>query len=198
LQILDRGMLLASIDSDSPFLPDSRRSGVKPSCQEGIMRFRILVGAAVVVGVVGAAGLTARAALGEQDKVCCAGLANVCCVENHACCHDNNQPARVTGGKQSSIVNFMHVMLVKTSFISGPVLIVHDDEKMARGEPCTTFYRFDPVEGQKEALVSFHCKPRRADRVDTTTFKTTPSAVGVNRLVEYQIAGDAEAHGVPR
>jgi hypothetical protein len=162
------------------------------------MRFRIFVGAAVVVGIVGAATITARATRTEQNNVCCAGLANVCCIENRACCHDNNQSARATGGKQSSIVNFMHVVLVKTSFISGPVLIVHDDAKMARGEPCTTFYRFDPAEGQKEALVSFHCKPRRADRVDTTTFKTAPSAIGVNRLIEYQIAGDAEAHGIPR
>ena len=88
-------------------------------------------------------------------------------------------------------------MLVARTLVSGMVLIVHDDVKMAQGEPCTTFYRFDPVEGTKEALVSFHCKPRRAEKVDATTFITEPADLGVKRLVEYQIAGDAEAHGVP-
>ena len=79
----------------------------------------------------------------------------------------------------------------------GPVLIVHDSEKMSRGEPCTTFYRFKPGAGQKEGLVSFHCRPRQAQTVDTTTFTTVATEPGCKRLVEYQIAGDAEAHGVP-
>ncbi len=99
--------------------------------------------------------------------------------------------------KQWSITNFPDPVLVKDTLVMGPVLIVHDSEKMSRGEPCTTFYRFKPGAGQKEELVSFHCRPRQAHAVDTTTFTTVATEPGCKRLVEYQIAGDAEAHGVP-
>jgi len=58
-------------------------------------------------------------------------------------------------------------------------------------------YRFDPVEGTKEELVSFHCRPRRAARDEATTFTTQPTELGVKRLVEYQVSGDTEAHGIP-
>jgi hypothetical protein len=82
--------------------------------------------------------------------------------------------------------------------VMGPVLIVHDADKMARGEACTTFYRFVPGKGPKEELVSFHCRPHMRERVAETTFSyaDTPN-IGCKRLVTYQIAGDDEAHGVP-
>ena len=47
--------------------------------------------------------------------------------------------------KQWTIVNFADPVLVKGRFVMGPVLIVHDSAKMAKGEPCTTFFRFDPA-----------------------------------------------------
>ena len=79
----------------------------------------------------------------------------------------------------------------------GPVLIVHDSEKMANGEACTTFYRFTPGKGPQESLVSFHCRPTPRAAVAQTTFTVSDNAVGCKRLTEYQIGGDAEAHGVP-
>jgi hypothetical protein len=153
------------------------------------MRFRILVGAVALV-VAGAGTLTARGAA--------ARAATPCCEEHALCCLLGSQPCCVTSDKQSAIVNFMDTVLVNRKLVSGPVLIVHDDAKMARGEPCTTFYRFDQAEGPKEELVSFHCKPRRADRVESTTITTVNTDLGVKQLVEYQIAGDSEVHGVPR
>ena len=106
--------------------------------------------------------------------------------------------ARTTAGKKWAVSNFVDTVMVNRTLITGQVLVVHDDEKMARGEPCTTFYRFDRNEGQKEALVSFHCKPRRARAVAKATFTTAPTDVGIKRLVEYQLGGETEAHGVPR
>jgi hypothetical protein len=79
----------------------------------------------------------------------------------------------------------------------GPVLIVHDDAKMAQGLPCTTFYRFDPAKGPKEELVSFHCRPIRRVAADHTTLTAVKTASGCPRMTEYQIGGDAEAHGIP-
>ena len=98
---------------------------------------------------------------------------------------------------QWTVVNFLEPVLVKGQFVMGKVLIVHDNAKMARGEACTTFYRFDPAAGPKEEIVSFHCIPRKTGAVATTTFTTVSSEPGCKRLVEYQIAGDTEAHGIP-
>jgi hypothetical protein len=98
--------------------------------------------------------------------------------------------------KQWTIANFADPVIVKGEFVMGPVLIVHDSSRMARGEACTSIYRFDPAVGPKELLVSFHCRPRLAEVVATTRF-TTVSTDGCRRLVEYQVAGDSEAHGVP-
>jgi hypothetical protein len=97
---------------------------------------------------------------------------------------------------QWTIVNFQEPVLVKGQFVMGKVLIVHDNARMARGEPCTTFYRFDTA-GPKEELVSFHCTPKKTGAAATTTFTTVSSEPGCKRLVEYQIAGDTEAHGIP-
>jgi hypothetical protein len=130
------------------------------------MTSRTIVGALVVAAFLGAATLSARG------------------------------DSYVGTDKQWTIANFVDPVLVKGQFVMGPVLIVHDSARMARGEPCTSFYRFDPGVGPKELLVSFHCRPRLAEGVATTRF-TTVSTDGCRRLVEYQVAGDSEAHGVP-
>jgi len=101
--------------------------------------------------------------------------------------------------KRWGTVNFAQPVRVQGYFLMGQVLIVHDDAKMARGEPCTTFYRFDAQQGgQQEPLLSFHCKPARRPLVDETTltYATAPE-LGCRRLVAYQLAGDTEAHGIP-
>jgi hypothetical protein len=101
------------------------------------------------------------------------------------------------GQRQWTIVNFADPVAVKDQILMGPVLIVHDDAKMARGLPCTTFYRFDTAKGPQQELVSFHCKPIQRTAVDQTTFNLVPTPLGCKRLTEYQIGGDAEAHGIP-
>jgi hypothetical protein len=100
--------------------------------------------------------------------------------------------------KQWTIANFQDPVLVKDRFVMGPVLIVHDTAKMARGEACTTFYRFDPTRGPREEILSFHCQPRDAKIVERTTFTTAHVEPQCKRLVAYQIAGDFEVHGIPR
>src|SRR5262249_32724746 len=152
---------------------------------------RIIGSAIALVGLVGIGTLGARGAVRG-------GTLGLCCVEDHACCSGATSGCCAKAGdKQSSIVNFLDTVIVHKRYVAGPVLIVHDDAKMARGEPCTTFYRFDPAEGPKEELVSFHCQPRRGDKVAKTTFTIVTDEPGVRRLVEYQLAGDTEAHGIP-
>lgn len=99
--------------------------------------------------------------------------------------------------KQWTVTNFADPVWVANKLVMGPVLVVHDSNKMARGEACTTFYRFKPGVGAQEEIVSFHCRPRQGRLVEETTFTSVSTEPGCKRLVEYQIAGDAEAHGVP-
>jgi hypothetical protein len=101
------------------------------------------------------------------------------------------------GQRQWTIVNFLDPVEVQGRFLMGRVLIVHDDEKMAHGQACTTFYQFDTTKGPQEEIVSFHCRPVTRAVVEETTFTTARSDSGCRKLVEYQIAGDTEAHGVP-
>ena len=104
----------------------------------------------------------------------------------------------VGASKQWTIVNFVDPVLVKGQYVMGPVIIIHDSEKMAKGQACTTFYRFDRAKGPQGEIVSFHCRPRMTDaKADATQIVTARTDVGCAKLLEYQIAGDAEAHGVP-
>jgi hypothetical protein len=158
------------------------------------MRPPIFATAAAIVGLAGAGTLLARgASVCDLDQVCCVEGHICCVVEGASCCVRDLAPS-----KRWSITNFVDTIMVDRTLLSGPVLIVHDEEKMARGEPCTTFYRFDPATGPKEALVSFHCKPHRAEPVSKATFRTSTTDTGIKRLVEYQLEGETEAHGVPR
>lgn len=95
-------------------------------------------------------------------------------------------------------VNFTDTVMIAGSFVSGPVVFVHDDERMARGEPCTTVHRLDAVKGAGEEIVAFHCKPRWGKAPSKFTKSTRHQPDGPPILTEYQFAGDEEAHEVPR
>ena len=100
--------------------------------------------------------------------------------------------------QQWAIVNFTDPVSVYGHFLMGPVLIVHDDEKMAKGEPCTSMYRFDRADGSRTLEVEFFCTPEQRTVCEKTTFAVTRnSRTGINEMTEYQFAGDSEVHGVP-
>ena len=101
---------------------------------------------------------------------------------------------------QASRITFLEPTRVCGHYLMGDYVVVHDDRKMAQGEPCTTFYSVKP--DRTEAVVSFHCIPRQRGPVSQTTITTIPmggvtTTTRSSKLVEYQIAGDSEAHGVP-
>ena len=106
----------------------------------------------------------------------------------------DRQPSR-----QWATIYLFAPTLIGSTFVQGPVLFVHDDAKMARGEPCTTVQLFNPGEGPSETIASFHCIPRQAKAPKTFRIQTRPNTeMGYGCvLVEYQFAGDPEAHGVP-
>ena len=132
------------------------------------MKTRIIVGALIVVGLLGVGTFASR---GGAD---------------------------VSGSRQWTLVNFVEPVSVLGNLVMGPVMIVHDDAKMESGEPCTTFYRFDPARGPREEIVSFHCTPIQRTVAASTTFTLENGLDSTcKRLVEYQIAGDSEAHAIP-
>jgi hypothetical protein len=102
---------------------------------------------------------------------------------------------------QASRITFTEVTRVCGHYLMGTYVVVHDDRKMADGEPCTTFYRLRPG-AAAEPVLSFHCIPRQRPMAAQTTIVTAPTG-GVTTtthavdLIEYQIAGDSEAHGIP-
>lgn len=96
-----------------------------------------------------------------------------------------------------AIVQLTETTTIAGAFVSGPVMFVHDDAKMARGEPCTGVYRFVPGKGPAEQIVAFHCTPRWGSAPAQFTTATTRVVGNPPILTEYQFAGDAEAHGIP-
>lgn len=109
-----------------------------------------------------------------------------------------------TRHKQSAIVHFTNPTLVAGRVLAeGEYLIVHDDDRMTLGQACTTVFCFDSERGWTEA-VSFHCRPVEREKVERTSLtfvSATPEeragGAAVDKLLEYQFAGDTEGHGVP-
>ena len=101
--------------------------------------------------------------------------------------------------RQWAITHFDKPVLVNNQILMGSYLIVHDEAKMARGEACTSFYRFDAAKGPQEEVLSFHCIPTERTVADTLTLtRSAPiDSVGIPTITEYQFAGDCEAHGIP-
>jgi hypothetical protein len=89
--------------------------------------------------------------------------------------------------------------LIVSTIIQGPVIFTHDDDKMAKGEPCTTVYLWEPGKGRGEEVASFYCIPTARKAAPTFTLRTEPNLeLGFGCiLTEYQFAGDTEGHGVP-
>src|SRR6266567_2044188 len=62
--------------------------------------------------------------------------------------------------RQSAMVTFARPTWVTDQMVVGTYVVVHDEDKMARGEPCTTFYRVGAAQERLQEVVSFHCIPR--------------------------------------
>jgi|SRR5947207_4406742 len=105
----------------------------------------------------------------------------------------------VAPARQWAIVELTQPTLIGSTMVQGPVLFTHDDAKMARGEPCTSVFLFEPGQGPAEEVTSFHCIPRPRPLAARFTVRTRPNnELGFGCiLTEYQFAGDAEGHGVP-
>jgi hypothetical protein len=98
---------------------------------------------------------------------------------------------------QQGAVTFDTPVKLMGVILKGQYLFVHDEERMARGESCTSVYTYS--EGKKgDLVISFHCIPVERDKSDHFT-ASVKMLQGVNlyELVEYRFAGSTEGHRVP-
>jgi hypothetical protein len=92
-------------------------------------------------------------------------------------------------------VVFRDPVRVASAVLMGRYVIEHDDERMARGEPCTHIY---DAEDLRAPVVTFHCAHLERPASDVATLVLVPSSTpGVKTLTEFQFGGETAAHGVP-
>lgn len=100
--------------------------------------------------------------------------------------------------RKSAVVEFTETVRLQNVLLRGQYLIVHDEELMARGEPCTYIFHGDRPDPAK-LVISFHCIPVERDKAEG--FKVTLShhsgPYEIPEVKEYQFAGSIEGHQVP-
>jgi hypothetical protein len=98
-------------------------------------------------------------------------------------------------GTERAVVEFTETVKLLDVFLRGEYLIVHDDSKMAQGEPCLSIY--DNTYHER-LVVSFHCTPivrSKADRFKVIT--TRRGWFEFPEVLEIQFAGSTKAHQIP-
>ena len=95
---------------------------------------------------------------------------------------------------ERAVVEFTQTVKLLDVFLRGEYIIVHDDSKMARGEPCFSVYRRDEPDN---LVIAFHCKQVARDKVNTFTIRTSRRAwFDLPDVLEIQFAGSNTAHRI--
>lgn len=126
--------------------------------------------------------------------------ARACCASHDGATAGSAVPhsAIVTApGVQKTVVFFGEPVRIGGTgpYLKGLYVIEHDDNRMARGEPCTYIY---PLKNQLRPVVTFRCThlERAAAETDRVVL-SRQSVSGFKELREFQFAGDEASHGVP-
>jgi hypothetical protein len=121
----------------------------------------------------------------QHDKACC----------DMPCCQDQAKVEAATPVRQETVVWLKRPTLIGKAILMGQYVIQHDNDRMARGEPCTHIYanndRVTPV-------AAFHCKHiERARASENVVVVVNTADPGLQRLTEFQFSGETGAHGYP-
>jgi hypothetical protein len=99
-----------------------------------------------------------------------------------------------TPKQERATVEFTETVKLLDVFLKGEYLIVHDEDRMAKGEDCTYVYDY-----AGKLAVSFHCTP--VERPKSKSFRVVISKAnlpyGPAEVREIQFPGSTEAHRVP-
>lgn len=96
--------------------------------------------------------------------------------------------------RQMFKVYFKRPTLVGRSILQGHYVVEHDNERMARGEPCTHIFALDDLQ---DPVATFHCTHLERDRAQTNLVVLESLSDGWHRLTEFQFAGETASHGYP-
>lgn len=97
--------------------------------------------------------------------------------------------------RQAAEVWFTRPTLIGRAIVQGRYVIEHDNDRMARGEPCTHVYTF---ENRTKPVATFHCKHLERGRADQNTVVLTMAPDGMMKVLsEFQFAGETASHGYP-
>lgn len=96
---------------------------------------------------------------------------------------------------QTTVVAFRDPVLVGDRILLGRYVIEHDNDRMARGEPCTHIYEAsDP----RLPVVAFHCTHLTRPAAPTAmVFLRRTGTFPLQALLDFQFAGESSSHGVP-
>lgn len=106
-------------------------------------------------------------------------------------------------GKEMSVVDIPDKTKLLKVVLQGKYVFIHDDDKMAQGEPCFYVYEYSEDQtGKPEArpdklVVSFHCQPTPRGKANQIVLTFGVVSVGLFELREIQFSGSSEGHRVP-
>lgn len=145
----------------------------------------------------------------RADASCCDQKMMSCCEkEIMPCCADKDavqilmalaplqndpQLTPAAPARQVTDVWFMRPTFVGKSILQGHYIIEHDNDRMARGEPCTHIYAFDD---RSKPVATFHCTHLEREPV-SPGIAVVATKGDMLVLKEFQFAGDSASHGVP-
>jgi hypothetical protein len=167
------------------------------------MHFKLLV-AAAIAGAFMFAPAAVEASCCDQDGHA-AHQAQACC--DKPCCKDQKvEPSAVElllemdpqlnpapPVRQAAEVWFHRPVLVGRAILQGRYVIEHDNERMARGEPCSHLYAYND---RSAPVATFDCTHLERDRASQNVVVLVTTADGnMQRLTEFQFAGESLAHG---
>ena len=125
------------------------------------------------------------------DMPCCSGDVNVLDVMM-ASMERQLEPSPPV--RQRTEVWFHRPVMVGRTIMQGRYVIEHDNDRMARGEPCTHIYAY---EDQEKPVAAFHCVHLERDRASKNTVVLISTGDGWQKLTEFQFAGETASHGYP-
>ena len=158
-------------------------------------------GALIAAGLLAFAATPAAASCCDHKEkaACCDKLMAPCCKEQDPIAQavllpiltEVPRPARET-----IIVWFHKPVKVGDRILQGKYVIEHDNNRMARGEPCTYIYAASDLQ---LPVVTFHCTHLERARSDapTVVLRSLGEPNGMKELVAFQFAGEIGGHGVP-
>ena len=168
------------------------------------MTVRTFVGMAAAAAVMVIVGTTPAAA------ACCDQHPQQACCDKStmACCDKDEQTAEAVAVlipqvkpeprpvRETMTVWFMRPVKVGDRILFGKYVIEHDNNRMARGRPCTHIYAASDL---RLPVVAFHCThlERAPGAAPSVTLVSLGEPNGMKKLTAFQFAGEVGAHGTP-